>query len=260
MLSLYRFSLNAIILIAGIIILLPPITMVAQDSPRTDCLILDGTTEHDFGDIEQSDTVEHTFVFKNNCAETVEISSARASCGCTATVLSESVMAPGKKAEINVRFTPPKGTRGKVTKTVSVYLKDRQEPHTILRVAANVKSDIDIQPASIQLSDMKKGDKVKTDVTITNVSDKRIKINTTVVNLTSYRDTDGSGKMQAVPMQGGKVTPEVFELAPKQSQKLTLTFKAQHEGQINGSVGLMLGENLNTVYLYGVVGPAKKKK
>lgn len=256
--SFYRLPLLAIILIAVTNIFSSPAALYAQDSAEAVCLDLDGSSEHFFGDIEQSNTVEHTFVFTNNCADTVEISSARASCGCTATVLSERVLAPGKKAEINVRFTPPRGTRNKVTKTVSVYLKDRKEPHTVLRISANVKSDIDIQPASIQLSGTKKGDKVQTSVTVTNVSDKRITINTTGVSLTSYRDTDGSGKVQAFPMQGGKVTPEVFELAPKQLQTLTISFKAEHEGQINGSVGLKIGENANVVYIFGIVGAEEK--
>ncbi|MBR9975939.1 MAG: DUF1573 domain-containing protein [Bacteroidetes bacterium] len=255
----FRLPLQYVLPLLGLFLFVFPAHLAAQGAKQNASLSVEGTSEYYFGEIEQSDTVEHTFVLKNNGKETVEITRAKASCGCTATVLSEKVLAPGKKTEIKVRFTPPRGSRNKVTKTVSVYVKGQEAPHTVLRISATVKSYVDIQPPSIQLTNMKQGEQVKTAVTITNVSDKALVVNTSGVSLTSYRDADDSGRKQAFPMQGGSVSPTTLNLAPGESKSLAITFKAEHEGQINGSVGLKIGNNSNVVYLFGIVAPKDAK-
>ncbi|MFZ1730769.1 MAG: DUF1573 domain-containing protein [Bacteroidota bacterium] len=223
------------------------------EAAKQECFVMEGTSDYYFGVIDQNETVEHTFIFRNNCSETVEISSARASCGCTAAVLSEKVIAPGATAEIQVKFTPPRGTRGKVTKTVSVYLKDNEKPHTIIRFSATIKTDLDIQPQYIQLLGAEVGKSIEGKATIKNVSEKELTVEGISVNMTSYADTSGDGRTIALPLEGAVVTPSKLVLAPGQSGDVSVTLVPQHKGQVNGAVRIQAGTNEGIIQVFGVV-------
>ncbi|MBN1448776.1 MAG: DUF1573 domain-containing protein [Bacteroidetes bacterium] len=227
---------------------------VAQEQPDVQqCFSLDGTTDYYFGEIDQNDTVEHTFVFKNNCSETVEIGQARASCGCTAAVISEKVIPPGGKAEVQVKFTPPRGSRGKVTKTVSLYLKDDDKPHTVIRFSAKIKTDIDIHPPYVQLTGAEVGKEIKGSVTVKNVSGAPLDISSISINMTTYADTAGDGRTIAMPLQGANVTPSKVMLQPDESTEVTVTLTPVHQGQVNGAVRLKTPANEGIIQVFGVV-------
>lgn len=220
------------------------------------CFGIVGTSDYYFGEIDQNATVEHTFTYKNNCAETIEIESARASCGCTAAVLSEKVIPPGGEAQIQVKFTPPRGTRGKVTKTVSMYLKGDQKPHSIIRFSASIKTDLDIQPQYVQLLGGEVGKFVEGKVTLKNVSEKEITVDGISINMTSYADTTGDGRTVAMPLDGSVVTPAKLVLAPGQSGDIKVTVLPQYKGQINGAVRLKAGTNEQIIQVFGVIRDA----
>ncbi len=66
--------------------------------------------EFDFGNVEEGDTVEHTFKFTNNGEAPLIITNAQASCGCTVPSYPKNEpIAPGDSAEMVVKFN----TRGK---------------------------------------------------------------------------------------------------------------------------------------------------
>ncbi len=220
------------------------------------CFGIVGTSDYYFGEIDQNATVEHTFIYKNNCSETVEIESARASCGCTAAVLSEKVIPPGGEAQIQVKFTPPRGTRGKVTKTVSVYLKGDKKPHSIIRFSATIKTDLDIQPQYIHLLGAEVGKFIEGKATLKNTSDKELIVDGISINMTSYADTTGDGRTVAIPLDGSVVTPAKLVLAPGQSGDIKVTVLPQYKGQINGAVRLKAGNNEQIIQVWGTVRDA----
>jgi hypothetical protein len=217
------------------------------------CFALEGTSDYYFGEIDQSATVEHTFVFKNGCSETVEIEAARASCGCTAAVLSEKVVPPGGTAKIQVKFTPPRGTRGRTTKTVSVYLKGDPQPHTVIRFSAQVKTDVDIQPSYIQLMGAEVGKEVTGTSMVKNVSDKEVKVSEVSINMTAYVDTTGTGNVVAIPFNGATVSPAEFMLKPNESKEITVRLTPNVKGQVNGAIRLKTGESEGIIQVFGLV-------
>ncbi|MBR9976590.1 MAG: DUF1573 domain-containing protein [Bacteroidetes bacterium] len=228
----------------------PP--LFAQEAHK-ECFRIVGSTSHDFGEIEQTDTVEHTFVFENTCDEDVEIAYARASCGCTAAVISDKLLAPGEQARIHVKFTPTRGSRGRVSKVIRVFLEGEEKEHSMLRIIATVRTDIDIQPSYIQLKDLTVGERVSTKSTITNTSDKEIFVETTGVNFLAYVTDSETGGQLTKQMDGGTVTPTEMRLVPGEQQDFIIEVTPMAPGQFNGSVGLKIGQSAAVIYVFGVV-------
>ncbi|MBE0644899.1 MAG: DUF1573 domain-containing protein [Bacteroidetes bacterium] len=223
------------------------------ESTATPCFRLLEEVEHYFGEITQNDTVEHTFLFRNECADTVEIESARTSCGCTSVVLTDRRVPPGGEARILAKFTPPRGSKGRISKSVSIYLVGESTVHTVLHVAATVHCAIDVEPSYIRVPDAVVGMRRTVQSTITNVSDSVVFVETTGVSLTSYQDEPGSVGGRSMSLSGGTVTPTTLRLKPGESGVLTIGFTPAVAGQLNGSVGLKIGDVENVIFLFGEV-------
>jgi hypothetical protein len=222
---------------------------------NTKCFEVVGTSDYYFGSIDAEGSVEHTFVLKNNCTTLIEVDRAQASCGCTAAVVSEKNIQPGQEAKIQVKFTPPRGTRGKVAKTVSVFLKGETQPHTVLRFSAEVKTDLDLQPAYIQLLGAEVGTAVNGKATVKNVTTEDIEISEMQFTATSYADTTiaKSGSTVAIPLTKVSVKPTTMKLKPGESQEVTITLTPDYEGQVNGSLRLKTKKSEAYLQLYGIV-------
>lgn len=234
--------------------LLVPAVSAQSDAPaEQQCFALEGTSDYYFGEIDPNETVEHTFVFKNNCSETVEVAQARASCGCTAAVLSEKSIPPGGEAKIQVKFTPPRGSRGKVSKTVSVYLKDNDKPHTIIRFSAKIKTDFEVHPAYIQLLGFRVGDNATGKVEIKNVSEDVLDVESISLNMTTYADTAGDGRTIAMPLRGAKVEPTSMKLKPGESREVVVSMIPEFQGQVNGAVRMKTNKNEGVIQVFGVI-------
>lgn len=77
-------------------------------------------TTYDFGNIrEDGGKVTHEFVFTNEGSEPIEITSARAECGCTRPEYPKEAIGPGEKGVIKVTYNPL-GRPGGFTKVVTV--------------------------------------------------------------------------------------------------------------------------------------------
>lgn len=76
-------------------------------------------TEHDFGNIDPGDKVQHIFSFKNTGEADLLIESAVGSCGCTVPEFPKEPIKPGQSAEMKVSFNSA-NKHGQQTKTVTV--------------------------------------------------------------------------------------------------------------------------------------------
>ena len=94
--------------------------------------------EWDFGKIKEDERPVHIFTIKNTGKEELIISRARASCGCTATMLSSDNIKPGQSTELQVTFNPT-GFNGIVKKDVYIESNDPQLPKTKVTIIAEVE-------------------------------------------------------------------------------------------------------------------------
>ncbi|MEM6764983.1 MAG: DUF1573 domain-containing protein [Bacteroidota bacterium] len=91
-----------------------------DDTPATTSVAWGGEI-HDFGLINQGETVKHTFEFTNTGAAPLTISNVKPSCGCTTPNYTKSAIAPGEKGFVEVAFNS-KGKMGMQNKSVVVYM------------------------------------------------------------------------------------------------------------------------------------------
>ena len=229
-----------------------PDTKAAQD---TKCFEVVGTSDFYFGTIDADGSVEHTFVFKNNCSTVIEIDRAQASCGCTAAIVTEKTIQPGTEAKINVKFTPPRGTHGKVTKTVSVFLKGESQPQTVLRFSADVKTDLELSPSYVQLLGAEVGSPITGKASVKNVSTEDLEISEMQFTATSYADTSvaKSGSTVAIPLTKVSVYPTSMKLKPNESQEVSVTLTPDYEGQVNGSLRMKTKKSEAFLQVFGIV-------
>lgn len=92
---------------------------------------------HDFGDINQGDVVNHSFVIANNGGDLLKILDVKAACGCTAAKPDKSELKPGESTNIAVSFNS-KGRKGPQTKTVTVTTNDPEKPQVTFTFKCNI--------------------------------------------------------------------------------------------------------------------------
>lgn len=91
----------------------------------------------DFGDMNQGDKKEHTFMLTNTGKSDLLIRRVRSSCGCTAVAPSKKIIAAGETAPIKVTFDS-RGKRGRQSKSITVITNDPKTPSTTLRITSNI--------------------------------------------------------------------------------------------------------------------------
>lgn len=104
---------------------LPPIISLSEE-------------EWDFGKIKEDERPVHIFNIKNTGGQELVINRVRASCGCTATILSEKNIQPGKSAELKVTFNPT-GYKGVVKRDIYLESNDPKRPNVKIIVSADVE-------------------------------------------------------------------------------------------------------------------------
>jgi hypothetical protein len=94
-------------------------------------------TKHDFGKVNEGDKVDYTFNFANKGTSTLTIKDIRTSCGCTAALLSEDNLAPGKEGTLKVELDT-KNRSGKMSRTITISSNDPKDPTKVLTIYADV--------------------------------------------------------------------------------------------------------------------------
>ena len=96
--------------------------------------------EHDFGKVKEGDVVNYEFKFQNKGSLPLTIKDIKTSCGCTAAVVSEKNIDPGKSGTIKVGLDT-ENRQGRMSRTITVISNDYNEPNKIITIFADVQKN-----------------------------------------------------------------------------------------------------------------------
>jgi hypothetical protein len=175
-------------------------------------------TAWDFGKIKQGEVASHEFVFTNEGDDTLMIEKVSTTCGCTAALVSDRSIPPGKSGKIEVKFDS-RGYGGQVTKIVYVQSNDPKEAQRALEIKAQVEvppsAKIEIEPYNYDAGLMVEGEELLADLKIMNRGELELRVEF------NHRSavTEVGGKPSPVPLKipAGKEAEVVIRI-PTQSR------------------------------------------
>ncbi len=109
--------------IAAAAVLLASAALAQPSKPRA----VFKETSHDFGKVKQGDVVTHEFVFTNEGGSTLVVEKVETTCGCTAALVSEKKIAPGKEGRIKTTFDT-RGYSGRLSRYIYLVSNDGEDP------------------------------------------------------------------------------------------------------------------------------------
>ncbi len=171
---------------------------------------------HDFGPIKDGAVVEARFEFRNEGDAPLVIERVDTSCGCTAAVLSERNIAPGKKGVLKATFDS-RGYQGPVTKYIFVTTNDPQAPRAELQIKADVRGEpgpkIELDNYNLDLGLSLEGEEPTASVLISNTGQKDLRIEITHPEIRFFAD----GKPVTFPLfiRPGKERRIEFRFTPQ---------------------------------------------
>lgn len=132
--------------------------------------------EISFGKIYQTGKMVHKVItLKNAGADSIIIKKVSTSCGCTAALLSDSVLAPGQQTEVKIRFNPT-GYIGEVTKYVYVSNSDPKNRLMTVRITGYVAYALQPTPGYVLFNNVHVGKVDSSEVTLSNTTNETMRI------------------------------------------------------------------------------------
>lgn len=110
-----------------------------QVAPQTPSQLKFEKDVHEFGTIEKNKPVSYEFTFTNTTKKDVLLTNVKASCGCTATNYTKTVIKPGEKGTVTATYNA--ATPGAFHKTVTVTTSEENTSPKILTIKGTVKAD-----------------------------------------------------------------------------------------------------------------------
>jgi hypothetical protein len=122
-------------------------------------------TSHDFGAVARGAKVEHIFTIENIYEEPAEIESIRSSCGCTSTQLTRNRLETWQKAALTAAVDT-RNFLGQKDSTITVVFSKPFPAEVQLQVHCYIRSDVVVQPGSVQFGSVRHGETRERDLTI----------------------------------------------------------------------------------------------
>jgi hypothetical protein len=136
-------------------------------------------TTYDFGKIKQGEIASHEFVFTNEGDDTLKIEKVATSCGCTAALVSDKEIPPGKGGKVEVKFNS-QGYGGNVAKVIYVLSNDPKEAQKGLEIKADVEvppsPKIEIDPYNYDAGLMVEGEELRANLKIMNKGELELRV------------------------------------------------------------------------------------
>lgn len=184
----------------------------------------------DMGIVTQDSVVHSVIQFRNSGELPLKIKRVQTSCGCTAAELNQLDYQPGESGEIDIQFNT-KGFSGVVRKYVTIYLEDGTPSSSRVVLQANIKTNIEIKPAYLDLQniDMKSEENGRSFLVTNNFNEPLVikEILTNIENL--------------------EISYKQITLNPGASEEITITYKPLRVGRSDGYIDLKIENPVETV-------------
>lgn len=165
-----------------------------------------------FGQVFQGAKVEHTFRFRNAGEAPLTVEKVRSSCGCTAALLSATLIPPGGTGEIRTTFDSGR-FRGAVMKTIYLHVNDPVQPVAQFHLRGTVKPELVVEPEQVDLGRLAPGQAAEVRVTLTNQGEQAISL--------SPPETTGpelQAELASMQLAAGKSVQLVVRAKPREGK------------------------------------------
>lgn len=136
----------------------------------------------DFGEIYRGEKVAHTFSFLNKGDAPLNIEKVRSSCGCTAAVPSNSVVASGESAELRATFDSGR-FQGQISKTIYLYTNDPIRKVVQFYIRGTVKDEIVLSPKTLNIGSVDPNSQWDGEIIVSNTGKNVIEITDAVTTI-----------------------------------------------------------------------------
>jgi len=167
------------------------------------------STQFDFGEVYQGETVPHVFEFVNAGQDPLVIDRVRSSCGCTAVLVSEKNLAPGAKGQVQANFDSAR-FRNTVSKTIYVYSNDPAKPVVQLKIKGEVLEVVAVEPAQVNFGSVAGDQTLVSKVILRNQGEKPLTFRTPTTTATELQ-----AEMPEVTLARGEEVALELMLSPK---------------------------------------------
>lgn len=114
----------------------------------------------------RGDVIKHVFELRNTGDAPVKITDTKASCSCTAAIVSDPVVLPGGTGSIEVSFNT-RGRKGQQSKTVKVFTDSALSPWLSLTVAGDIRPSVAFSEENMQFGQVPRGTTVVRELDLT---------------------------------------------------------------------------------------------
>ncbi len=128
---------------------------VATGAPMLVC----DQAAYDFGKVDESVGIEHTFVLKNEGDAPLEIKQVQPSPGCAVTAVSKKIVPPGDESRVTAALSLL-GRSGPLHKTISIESNDPEQSDFTLSLHGTVVTGLEVNPGQLEFGNLNVGSAV----------------------------------------------------------------------------------------------------
>ncbi len=157
------------------------------------------TAAHDFGTVKQGDVLTCEFVFRNEGGAPLVVEKVETTCGCTAALVSEKTVAPGREGKVKASFDT-RGYSGRMSRFIYIVTNEGGNRRHELSLSADIQvppsARIDIDRYNIDLGIVLEGDTLATRIVIKSTGQRELKVEMAQENVEFF----SGGKRLAGPI------------------------------------------------------------
>ncbi len=168
------------------------------------------TPEHDFGEVNEFEVLNHVFTLRNTGEHPVNILHVQSTCGCTTAGVTDQQLAPGATTELAARISLL-GRSGPQNYSLRVQTDDSAHPVIFLRLHGSVMRDFIVDPQRLAFSWPAAQDALSAGVTLTSGG-------VTEFAITGIRVSDSAIAADVPMLQKGRTHLVTVRIDPERMQ------------------------------------------